>query len=101
MGEIMNKHTKGPWEVNVLGQVIKRYEDKTNSYSMDIATIADTPESLGKPNLANARLIAAAPDLLELAELALSELNYDTSMDTTRISIRNRLRATIAKAKWE
>lgn len=64
----MNKHTKGPWRVDALGHVAKTYEDKTNSYSMDIAIVADTPSSLGKPDLANARLIAAAPELLEALE---------------------------------
>lgn len=72
----MNKHTKGPWRVDALGHVAKTYEDKTNSYSMDIAIVADTPSSLGKPDLANARLIAAAPELLIAAKMALETIKH-------------------------
>lgn len=58
----MSKHTPGPWNVTV------NYEDE--AFSID--------DSLGFPIAialkieANARLIAAAPDLLEACKLALS-----------------------------
>lgn len=63
-------------------------------------------ENYGQPGIHHsydtrraAALISAAPELLELAKLALGKLNHDTTMDTTRASIRNRLRAAIAKAE--
>jgi hypothetical protein len=65
------KHTPGPWVVNK--------QHKTISYKgcFDVATadneylIAQTIGGLGEQEEANARLIAAAPDLLEaLKQLA-------------------------------
>ena len=55
----MRQHTPGPWHVNELGNVA----DKTR---IVIGVIATTFESYSGE--ANARLIAAAPDLLEALE---------------------------------
>lgn len=60
----MNKHTPGPWTID-LGNVIKA-SDSRESIAMIRWFIADSfDETEGQ---ANARLIAAAPELLEAGE---------------------------------
>lgn len=79
----MTKHTAGPWKVT------HGHGDKnrlvTNSYNVLIADVySDSPEDLGLPQKfeypANARLIAAAPALLEVVKhvLAMSDDAYLT-----------------------
>ena len=65
----MNKHTPGPWRLN------ENNNWKTNPFSVTVrkfgvhgTTIANIPTRMTVPpqeQQANARLIAAAPDLLE------------------------------------
>lgn len=56
------KHTKGPWRQH--GEII-------NSDEREIAII---PNFKSKKDNANARLIAAAPDLLEVAKMSLDAI---------------------------
>ena len=79
-----NKHTPGPWHVinewNVSGP---EYEVANGSIM-----VRDDDESA-----ANARLIAAAPDLLKALEIALVWLDYEGKYDVQGI------RSVIAKAR--
>jgi len=61
----MSKHTPGPWKVSIFGDI---ETEKTDEYGIAIRRIAYDEGCLGGGNeedQANARLIAAAPELLE------------------------------------
>ena len=83
----MRQHTPGPWHVNELGNVA----DKTR---IVIGVIATTFESYSGE--ANARLIAAAPDLLE----ALKEMldGHEDACTGYGEGAADKARAAIAKA---
>ena len=86
----MGKHTPGPWLLS--GRTVYALNDKgTNRFS---ALVQDAHAPAYELN-ANARLIAAAPELLEFAEEWLriqgSDDNYMTS----------KAKAVIAKAKGD
>lgn len=84
-----SKHTPGPWDLL----------DGDNGYEITsgniiIAQVTDEPCATQED--ANARLIAAAPDLLEaleMADAALSGANMDMK------AVERKTRAAIAKAK--
>lgn len=63
--ENKSKPTAGPWEVTESGNDIEVMQEDGKS----VATIISEPEQM-----ANAHLIAAAPELLEAAKMALSTL---------------------------
>ena len=97
----MSKHTPGPWK-------IIRHEDMPNTRwigSSDAESFGDgfaTVWSVGKHN---ARLIAAAPELLEALQitydaLCISYPLHSTDMDK-RGAIMAQARAAIAKATGE
>ena len=102
----MNKHTPGPWNVNsalgthyaVIGAEPVLLTITTHAgvgaYICDLVGDADTLE--------NARLIAAAPELLaalQLAETALAIAGSYVNRDQTRIiKAHEAIRAAIAKA---
>ena len=67
-------HTPGPWTVQTLGEKINGYPD-WNSYcirhlnqNVHIATVGHVDRYYETQNEANARLIAASPDLLDELE---------------------------------
>lgn len=73
----MSKHTPGPW-VYVAGRFNGRHAKSASgsvmsadAYGWYIATIEDAPEAES-----NARLLAAAPDLLAALEAACEEIKY-------------------------
>lgn len=77
----MNKYTPGPWHINTAGSgdgkgnivIDEIYVYAPESGADDVAVAADIADPLtGKPSEANARLIAAAPELLE----ALKDVMY-------------------------
>lgn len=89
----MTKHTPGPWHC---------INDSIGTESFEIATVWNPKESrnLYREKRANARLIAAAPELLE----ALNELANGYSGNRWDVGIALRLkkaRAAIAKATGE
>ena len=105
----MSEHTKGPWEVaRTDAGIIVRTESakKTRAGASRYAAIGgfdrSDPEQLAEA-LANARLIAAAPELLEALE-GLAEAYYRAEAPLTREQLaedRKRFsaaRAAIAKA---
>jgi hypothetical protein len=86
----MNKHTPGPWQY--------AFEGGTAAFIMEgdgttVAKISTTENSTAHRNLpANARLIAAAPDLLEALKFAQSIIGHPDDAGSQMIA------AAIAKA---
>lgn len=66
------KHTPGPWEVENAKAPHTHHRWRIGSVSKPIAAVLDTPS--GKEEIANAHLIAAAPDLLEACKAAYTSL---------------------------
>lgn len=70
----MNKHTPGPWYVDIEYpiQIMKHMEHLVGTSKCTEYVVADISEGafMGEEELANARLIAAAPEMFE----ALQEL---------------------------
>lgn len=90
------QHTPKPWVYIGNGDIVARSE-KYCGGEKDIASVFLTANDEDE---ANARLIAAAPDLLESAKLLID--SYDICRkDRTPDVIFERLRAAIAKATGE
>lgn len=89
------KHTPGPWYVYPT-----EYDNDTESFDVMADGAAITIAC--PPSEADARLIAAAPDLLAACEQVLSRLDYLTELwgqeGVTR-GVQDALRAALAKAK--
>jgi len=89
------KHTPGPW-------VIDWNVSRLDVFSSDAATLIATlrrstlSDGIGKTTIANARLIAAAPDLLEALEDCLRVVEFLAS-DSCPTTIQN-AKAAIEKA---
>lgn len=96
-GEVMVGHTPGPWRVGDAGGTVFGPKG-TGSFPEVVATVMTTH---GRKK-ANARLIAAAPDLLEaLEKITQHAFDDDTSVQdilTDFESMRDIARAAIAKA---
>lgn len=92
------KHTPGPWLVNRRG--IMAMNPDTGRFGVLVSQPnwrGIEPDDIWQdtPREANARLIAAAPDLLAALEMAQLWLDYDGRYDMQNIN------AAIAKAKGE
>lgn len=100
----MSKHTPGPWEAN--GYHIRQRVTGTRS----IAEVAYTgphhtppheyPKSCRLVDEANARLIAAAPDLLEALEAIMGSDIFEWN-GSAAFWLQDKVKAAIAKAKGE
>lgn len=93
----MNKHTPAPW-YNEDDQISAQVPGDGESYIAPICYLdLDWTDEM---NTSNARLIAAAPELLEALKWILDccELNLDDMEENTRASIKI-ARAAIAKAE--
>lgn len=95
----MNKHTPGPWN---------RIKGDRNVYSA-AGTVCKTPAILGGGYAAtnweaNARLITAAPDLLEALEYV-ADIDVSGADDSVvrfiLAAAQNKVRAAIARARGE
>ena len=104
----MNKHTPGPWfAVADKGQTIIRTSRSSAAFS-PLAIVKGDKRDTIKDQEANARLIAAAPDLLEAAQLALQiaeswihdQLDGTSSIDGALLHL-DPVRAAIARARGE
>ena len=97
----MSKHTPGPWSVD--GEVIRG--DEQSNGSVSVACILDGAypygRRAGKSARANARLIAAAPELLEALNNLLSACDLPGDRDREIEQAIPHARAAIAKAKGE
>ena len=103
----MNKHTQGPWHVD-FGLIASGSFNNTKRIAVLVdqkQQPIDFPEvDLGEfeEELANARLIAAAPELLEACIEALRQLNAtDCPVIPDGAMVRARLYSAIKKAKGE
>lgn len=106
----MSEHTPGPWKVNPQTFNPERAYSIEASEEVDGEIVAEVlgggPEDLIK---ADARLIAAAPELLEaaqecarLAEFTAGDVSTDPQKaEETALTIRTRLREAIATATTE
>jgi hypothetical protein len=92
------QHTPGPWHRDATEQTF--HTKGLNLRAPDGSSIAALFGSKSDECIANANLIAAAPDLLEALEylLPIAEKNVETSFGKDAIRIA---RSTIAKAKGE
>ena len=93
----MSKHTPGPW------RVVDSWNDHmVESQNGEEIIWQDGPHDTPTINEANARLIVAAPDLLEALESMLQSFLITQSLDDYPIDAPcNKARAAIAKAKGE
>jgi hypothetical protein len=91
----MNKHTPGPW------RVVDSWNDHmVEGQNGEEIIWQDGPHGTPTINEANARLIAAAPDLLAVLEELQESAAYWSEYDVP-IGIVDRINAAIAKAKGE
>ena len=93
----MSKHTLGPWRVVPLAGVYNGRLSVQNSAGRTIVDVLLEPED-EQEDEANARLIAAAPDMLAALKEGDSELLGGFSPNTR---IRTVLRRAIAKAEGQ
>lgn len=94
-GKKMTKHTQGPWEVS-FSQINAGKHECIVQFGFNIR---ENPKAY-----ANARLIAAAPELLEALELCLEAIqpHYDSDDDgSMEAAASNAALAAINKAKGE
>ena len=106
----MSKHTKGPWEVvrTDAGIIVRtESEKKTRAGASRYAAIGgfdrSDPEQLAEA-LANARLIAAAPELLEALEALVNDFGrdgYGGELEDGECRVIDMARNAIAKAIGE
>lgn len=100
----MSAHTPGPWEAvlpgDPRGQPVPYYAGLVALVSHDpsISVVTEGGYSAAKEWEANARLIAAAPDLLAAAQRALVALQ---GAGDQADPARSALIAAIAKADWK
>ena len=110
------KHTPGPWTITEDGRIqapkldAKCWEQRQYKHiaSAPFAADALTPIIMGGERAANARLIAAAPELLAALEWALKNIEelaipeFDKRGAVTSLNnCADKARAAIAKAKGE
>ena len=93
------KHTPGPWYNNSHGADIDTYDEGFNFNNWQISLKTPRENGIGVDELeANARLIAAAPELFEALNIAI----VDSEMKLTLKERKQRAgfyKAAIAKAK--
>jgi len=96
-----SKHTPGPWRYSELGSegamIYPDYGDiRERGRAICRVDMRDT-----LTDFANARLIAAAPELLEAVEAASDYFHDFTESDQEETDLAKLMRAAIAKAKGE
>lgn len=89
----MSEHTPGPWNCSQ-ESVDPEWWIVTIKGGLIVANV-----NAHHNQEANARLIAAAPDLLDALDDALGELQADSHRDGARCLLLTKIEAAIAKAK--
>lgn len=90
------QYTSGPWRIHLRWERPPRlWVQREDAFA--VARIMYSGISKDEAE-ANARLVAAAPDLLEACEAAYASLGFSVNDQTLR-AITNQLAAAIAKAK--
>lgn len=106
----MSKHTPGPWEVNGVQEhnpcptvcaVHKPEWDYRDKYWLCVMQDHTREKEAVIANYANARLIAAAPDLLEACKAAFKAIDEQQDYHYVGLNVLPRLIAAIAKARGE
>lgn len=101
----MNKHTPGPWNRGIAQFVYQGERWDPNGRQRLIATCEPSTrtQSDWEETWANARLIAAAPDLLQAIQDLLTMPDFDGTQPTseTRRNAKRAARAAISKATGE
>lgn len=97
----MHTHTPGPWTAYCRDVNHKEGEPwpKVNFLQWEVSG-PEVPDGRGEFYEADARLIAAAPDLLEALELARDHIDM-TALEVSHCKDAERIRLAIAKARGE
>lgn len=103
----MTQHTQGPWECRLTAAPYQQHAvwDALGRLIATTSGCSDADTRLGAPTnsdteLANARLIAAAPELLELLDEAYGEL-CAIECNGPLALLKTRIEAVLEKAKGE
>lgn len=103
------QHTRGPWKVSAIfpdkqrGHTFEPHVSVCGKYEGKDIRLADIPDVADEQSeeYTNARLIAAAPDLLSDCEAALAYIVDDSRSARRREAMIESLIRSIAKAKAE
>jgi hypothetical protein len=106
----MSKHTPGPWTVGLRGEYGTQNANIifSNGGESSVATVYDLPmhtkleevDPRYAKGMANARLIASAPELLEALRLVEQHLPFDWAFDSIQEFVgQNDYREACAKAR--
>jgi len=95
----MSKHTPGPWEHTGQGYIVGKEDNGYGLGYVDVCSVY-LRAVRGRTN-ANARLIAAAPDLLEALDALLYAYQDQGNTGSTHDDKVLQARAAIAKARGE
>jgi hypothetical protein len=96
----MSKHTKGPWKASKRGAYTD-YDGNSVVILGDDMRVAVVHHHGDRSSTANARLIAAAPEMLEALERCLGYIERDETTHGRNFPEGNVARAAIAKARGE
>ncbi|MCO2436051.1 hypothetical protein FA346_13140 [Pseudomonas aeruginosa] len=90
----MSKHTPGPWEIERYSDGLIQIVGDVRIVSDDEENVTTVVEAVARGDEANARLIVAAPDLLDALQLCIQQITALCSAD----DVPEQARAAIAKA---
>ncbi|HGP1135696.1 TPA: hypothetical protein ACLF0I_003535 [Pseudomonas aeruginosa] len=90
----MRKHTPGPWEIERYSDGLIQIVGDVRIVSDDEENVTTVVEAVARGDEANARLIAAAPELLEALQVCIQQITALCSAD----DVPDQARAEIAKA---
>jgi len=91
------KHTQGPWKVEIHNSVTEVWNQNTYIASVRHDLFKTTEKS--KQYESNARLIAAAPEMIELLIKVSSHIDEMYNLRNTDLDLQNEINLLIKKAK--
>lgn len=95
----MSKHTKGPWRTEWLGEEQGYIMDDKGNYIAEIVAYDEEGRYCPDEMEANARLMAAAPEMLEALSNAEKTLREDMKKDAALDGVLMVLQIAIAKVE--